>query len=154
MSESVSEVRGVFQRRARAFPADLRRSWRVPLILLLVDSCWGHSATRTQLHVLGSALLRPDVRTALTWLMAGGIPDWAPIRFDPALERAIDLAVGSELLTEQETGRLVLTESGSSIVDQIRSDETVLRSERDAIERLPRRFTHTDAAQLLRSVRT
>lgn len=153
MTEDVGEVRGVFQRRARAFPADLRRSWRIPLVLLVVDSCWGHSATRTQLHVLGSALLRPDVRSSLSRLLNEGVPDWAPIRFDPALDRAIDLAVGSGLLAEQATGRFVLTEPGNSIVEQIRSEENVLRGEREAIEGLPRRFSHTDATRLLRTGR-
>ncbi len=142
-------LRGVFHRRARSYPADLRRYWRVPLILLVVDSCWGRSATRTQLHVLGSALLRSDVRQALPQLLAGGTPDWAPIRYDPALERGIDLAIGSGLLAHEATGRFTLTGSGNSLLEQIRSEESVLRSERDAIDRLPRRFTHTDASRLL-----
>lgn len=153
MSETLSEVRGVFQRRARAFPADLHRSWRVPLVLIVVDSCWGHSATRTQLHVLVSALLRPDVRGSLTELLLERVPDQAPIRFDPALDRAVDLALGFELLAEKETGRIALTDSGTSIVRQIRSEGTVLQGERAAIERLPRPFTHTDATRLLGRVR-
>lgn len=152
MTDSASRpaVRAVFQRRARSLPVDLRRSWRLPLVLLVVDACRGHQATRVQIHILGWALLRTDVRDTIGDLLSTDAPDRSLLRFDPALARAVDLAVGSGFLRESDTGALTPTAEGQAIIEQMGADDGPLEVERQALARLPRRFTQTDAARLLR----
>lgn len=142
-------VRAVFQRRARFLPVDLRRLWRVPLVLLVVNACRGHQATRMQIHVLGWALLRADMRDAIGHIFSTDEPDRSLLRFDPALSRAVDMAVGSGFLRESDTGVLTLTPEGRAIIERIGAEDGPLAVEKQALARLPRRFTQTDAARLL-----
>lgn len=83
-------------------------------------------------------------------LLSTDAPDRSLLRFDPTLERAIDLALGSGFLRQTPTPPLALTPSGRAVVEQIQADDTVLAGEKQALRHLPRRFTQRDAARLLR----
>ncbi|MEX2548442.1 MAG: hypothetical protein WD830_11760 [Chloroflexota bacterium] len=93
------------------------------------------------------------MRDAMGDLLSADAPDRSLLRFDPALARAVDLAVGSGFLRETDTGVLAPTADGKAIIEQIVAEDGPLAAERQALARLPRRFTQTDAARLLHSGR-
>ena len=74
---------------------DMRSSWRVALLLVILHRCYGKSATVEQLHAFGWAILAEPERQTLVAGLAGNVqPDEILIRFDPAWSRVMDLSVG------------------------------------------------------------
>jgi hypothetical protein len=110
-----------FQERPRPVPGHLRSSWRVSLLLLAVDSCWGRQATWHQAQVVGWALRSRQAMSDFVQLREGAAePDDIIVRYDPSLDRAIDLAVGFRLLRWNGM-RLGLTSNGINALDIIRA---------------------------------
>ena len=153
MSETstAQAMQATFSRRARSMPTGLRRTWRIPLILELVDSCRNHEATELQVHLLSRLLHRSATRERLRSIVDNGLSvDNAIVRFDPALQRGLDLLVGSGHLERTSTGRFRTTTAGRSVLAEIRAADA-FAEERAAISTLRRKFTHTDALRILDS---
>src|SRR5687767_8490359 len=104
----------LFRRRPFAIPGDLRPAWRIGLIVLLLKNCCrGGKSSLGRLHVLswGSRTLQSqrDLKAAaeddlpLTSLI---------VRFDPFLDRAVDFAVGENLLFHRNGKAVELTTGG------------------------------------------
>src|SRR5438105_2303354 len=80
-------------------PAEYRPKWRTALVVLLVGACYGRRASWHQLHVLGWACRSRANQEAFERLKAGeGELGDTVVRYDPALDRAIDLALYDGLL--------------------------------------------------------
>ena len=151
MSETTSSqvMQATFAGRARSMPTGLRRAWRLPLILELVDSCRSHEATELQIHLLSRLLLRSATRERLQLVVDNGLSvDNAIVRFEPALQRGLDLLVGSGHLERTSTGRFRTTTAGRKVLAEIR-DTDAFAEERAAISTQNRKFTHTDALRIL-----
>lgn len=81
------ETEFLFRRRPIAVPGDLRPSWRIGLLTLLLKRCCRQGRTSlTRLHVLNWAIRTEGNQQALLGLIAGNLrPDALVVRFDPAL---------------------------------------------------------------------
>lgn len=94
-----------FEEQPDPVPAALRPERRVPLVLLLVAKCHGSGASWKVLQLLGWTTRDPrNMELLLSLQEHSDIPDRAVVRFELALDRALDLAVGLGLL-EQKTSR-------------------------------------------------
>src|SRR5437867_13446212 len=77
-------------------PAEYRPKWRTALLLLLIGSCHGRRARWYQLHVLNWAARHPANQHAFERLQSGEARlEDAIVRYDPSLDRAIDLALAA-----------------------------------------------------------
>lgn len=113
-----------FTERPAAVPGDLRSTWRLALLSLVLDRCHGKAATLEQLHVVGWAVLDEDGRRRLRDAMEGHLPpDVSIVRFDPAWSRVVDLAIGYRLAEWTTTGRVKLTATGESFASEVWSSE-------------------------------
>src|SRR5713226_9500909 len=75
-------------------PAEYRPKWRTALVVLLVGACHGKRASWNQLHMLNWAARSKETRAAFERLRAGEARlEDAIVRYDPSLDRAIDLAL-------------------------------------------------------------
>ncbi len=76
-------------------------------------------------------------------------PEEAIVRFEPALDRAIALARGFQLLAWE--GRYwKLSERGLRTLSQIDADEQTLQAEKSALASLPRQLSQAAVERLLR----
>ena len=90
-----------FTARPTAIPPDLRPVWRMTILVLFLQRCCrqGKSSLK-KLHVLNWAIRHPASRQTLLDVLDGRArPDRAIVRFDPALNRALDLADFLDSLT-------------------------------------------------------
>lgn len=133
-----------FKRRPTSVPPDIRPEWRLPLLLLMVQSCRNQVASREQLHVLNSAVLNAGSRRALLAALGGQLAPRSPaLQLEPAFDRAIDRALGLGLVAANPQGRITLTELGRSIVDAVDSDTELFAAERELLDSLPRSLSQT-----------
>jgi hypothetical protein len=83
-------------------PAEYRTRWRVALLLLLMGACRGHRARWHQLHVLNWASRTTANEHAFERLKNGeSRPEDAVVRYDPSLDRAIDLLFSRDCLKDE-----------------------------------------------------
>ena len=140
----------LFRDRPASTPSDLRPIWRVPLVVLLVSCCRGQQATHEQLHVLNWAVRSADSAQLLGEYLAGEIPpDRAIVRMEPALDRAVALARGFGL-TAWKSRYWTLTDRGRELLDEIRTDESLLGREKELLNALPKPLTQASVAALFR----
>src|SRR5258705_12942506 len=90
------KVEFVFRQRPLAIPGDLRPTWRIALIaLLLKNCCRGGRSSFARLHVLSWGIRTQQSQSDLRAAAAGNVPlSSVIVRFDPFLDRAIDFAIG------------------------------------------------------------
>lgn len=126
------DVPFIFRRRPVALPGDLRPTWRIGLLVLLLSQCCRQQrSSLTRIHVLNWAARSETNHADLTALIAGKLsPDQLIVRFDPACNRAIDFAIGEGLLKRVDGSRIELTESGKALADEISKDSEVYVSEK------------------------
>jgi hypothetical protein len=118
-----------FVARPRPYPADLRADWRISAVVLAVDKSRGKRASVPQLHVLVWAMLDPEHGLHLARALHGESTRLPPIRFDPAVVRAVDLAVGLGVLV-RDGKRLKLAAGGVELLELIASEPEVMSQEK------------------------
>lgn len=129
------EVGYLFGVRPRPYPADLRAAWRISAILLAVDKSRGKRASVPQIHVLVWAMLNPEHGAELARAIRGEPGPVPPIRFDPAVARGVDRAIGFGLL-RRDGKRLRVTESGQSWLDEVRGESELMEQEKSILAAL------------------
>jgi hypothetical protein len=130
-----------FEAREMPLPPDMRTTWRIPVLLMLLGKCHGQAATLTQAHVLNWAVRSEEGRAAFLRAYHGS-PQLGDViqRFDPTLDRTIDYAVGCKLADLTLTGRVRLTERGADLVETIRASGLFER-EAELLDLIPGKFS-------------
>lgn len=140
-----------FGREPEAIPGDLRISWRLSILCLLLARCRGAKTNLQTLHVLWWASRSRATRDLfLRWLDGDSRPDDLVVRFDPSLTVTIDLALGAGLVTWESRDSVVgLSPKGKGLAETAWSDENVLREQKAFLRRLPARITQKSMRELL-----
>jgi hypothetical protein len=129
----------IFTPRPAPVSPRLRPARRVALLLEMVAKCHGTKATLLQLHAIDTALIDPRARR----LLAGDYSREATlsvVRVDPALNRAVDRAIGDGLLTMNKNATVALTPAGRDALKSLRGVE-ILQDERAALGEIPGKIT-------------
>ncbi len=138
-----------FVERPITLAADMRPLWRIGVLILIVDKCWGQTATLEQLHVLNWAIRGKNSRALFLQIMNEGTPpDAAIVRFDPSLPRAIAFAV-AEKLCIRSSDRLSLTEKGMTFLAKLMADNSVLEEEKKYLQGIRGKLSDKRVAGLL-----
>lgn len=134
-------------------PGDLRSEWRVALVLLLLGKCHGGSATLEQLHVVNSsALFEATSETLVNVLATPAVAtgfDRPLVRYEPALSRAVDIAVGVGLVDWTDSQRLSLTLAGREAHGRLTAQPSLLSREKELLARIPGRVSQAAIDRVL-----
>lgn len=138
-----------FNTRPSQIPGDLRLGWRLALLCLVLNRCYGRVASLEQVHLLvwaaksseGSALVE-------RWFNGNRRPDEIVVRFDPTLTRTVTLAIGSQLVERRPQHRFALMDAGVGLVEAIYNDTDLMANEKAFLGRLPRRITQRSIREL------
>ena len=141
---TIPDVAFQFSRLPTPIPASLRPLRRVALLLLLVAKCHGSGASWKALQLLNWVVRDTRHATLLVTLWeTGDIPDRPVVRFDPALERAIDLAIGLNLVEVTSTRAIRLTTDGGAALRGI-ANTPAFENERATLSAIPGKVTRAD----------
>lgn len=141
----------VFRGRPEPLPADLRPLWRIAIVVLLLElASRGNKSSFKRLHVLDWLAQRRDNRATLNALLSSEIkPHEIAIRVDPALNRAVDLALGEGLLDILNGNRVHLTAKGKKMASLILATDDMLELEKERIKAVGKGLTETLVNKLL-----
>jgi len=138
-----------FRRVPAVVSASLRPERRVPLLLLLVNKCHGSGASWQTLQVLSWAVGDQTRMNSLIAARAGRLsPDRPIVRFEPALDRAITLALGLGFLGRTQTDAVKLTVSGQALVQRI-EEEGLFEGERAVLATFAGKATRSEVSRIL-----
>ena len=138
-----------FTERADPISPDFRPERRVAVCMLIVEKSRASKASWKAMHVLSWALQSPRRVEMLTNLKNGNdLLDMPVVRFEPALDRALDLAIGLGILMRDGTGPFELTDAGKSALAEIR-EAGVLEREVAALAAVHGKVSHRDVERLL-----
>jgi hypothetical protein len=119
------------------------------LLILHLSSHGGKSSLR-RLHILNWALRSSKNRAEFEQVREHQQPLFSfQFRFEPALGRAINLAVGEKLIEWVGGDRLQITAKGKRWVTEILKDEDVMQEERDFLERIGKSITEPVATEMI-----
>lgn len=134
--ESVLERPFDFREEPVPTPAEYRPKWRTALVVLLLGACHGRRASWHQLHVLNWGCRSRTNQEAFERLKAGeGRLGDSVVRYDPALDRAIDLALFDGLLERRSSEALGLAPRGLDTLAKLR-ETSVLSDEKEFLKRV------------------
>lgn len=138
-----------FERQPDPVPAALRPERRVPLVLLLVAKSHGAGASWKGLQLLSWVVRDPEHAELLVALREDrDIPDRPVVRFEPALDRALDLATGLGLLEQKASRVFRLTEAGKRVVEELDGSDAFAR-EREVLGMLAGKVTQKEVGRVL-----
>ncbi|WP_338752289.1 hypothetical protein [Janibacter alittae] len=138
-----------FTARADPISPDFRPERRVAVCMLIVDKCRAGKASWKAMHVLSWALQSPKRVDMLTNLKNGAnLLDIPVVRFEPALDRALDLALGVGFLTRDGVGPFELTGAGREALAEMR-EARVLEQEAAALAAVNGKVSNRDVERLL-----
>ena len=141
-----------FQRRPIPVPGDLRISWRVSLILLMLGNSRSNKASLAKLHVLNDAI-RSNQHERLRSAVTGAkltLP-WN-LRVEPAFARAVDFVVGEKLAgwtKASSRSALQLTAAGVSAFNQLLKMDDALVEEKAILAELAKVIPEGAVSHLL-----
>ena len=139
-----------FNDRPAPIPADIRADWRVPLLMLIVSSCRGRRASLQQVQAIAAAAIFEESREVFLRSFAGEAdPAALLIRYDPAVTRAANLAVGLDLLSWQNKSRLGLTTKGEAMLEAILADGGAFVEERSFLSDLGGKIPMSSISRML-----
>lgn len=142
--------------RERPIPVrgDYRPVWRMALVCVLVERCYGSRASLVQLHILNWAVRYPDHwRMFCSAIDGDRSPLLLPVAIEPALSRALRLAEAEGLIDLRNGKRLHLMPKGEEFLERIKQTN-VLQSEKRRLAELGRKFTQADATRFFLSNRS
>ena len=140
-----------FTRRPMAIAAELRPDWKIGVLLLILHlSSRGGKSSLRRLHILNWALRSAKSRTEFEQVRDRQQPLFSfQFRFEPALGRAINLAVGERYVDWVGGDRLQITAKGRRWIEEILKDKTIMQEERDFLARLGKDITETIATEMI-----
>ncbi len=132
----------VFSRRGEAIPGDLRLSWRIPMLCMILQRFRGNKAELEHLHTVWWAIRSKETRKLFTrWFEGVKRPDEVIVRFDPSLSITLDLALGQGFIVAPGSGTIELTSAGDELAKSIWLEEGVFEIEKAFLGVLPRKMT-------------
>ena len=127
----------IFDAKPDAIPYNYRISYKISIICLMIYSCCGRrGCSLIKMHIIGSALSDNRFRKKLMTFLNSHLQYNIIIRFDPALNRALEFAIADEMIVQQGNGTYKLTEKGKKLAKAISDDKTIFRSEKEILSEI------------------
>jgi hypothetical protein len=140
-----------FRRRPMAIAAELRPDWKIAILLLILNiSSHAGKSSLKRLHILNWALRSAKHRAEFEQVREHQHPLFSfQFRFEPALARAINLAVGEGLVEWVGGNRLKITPKGKRWIAEILKDDSIMRDERQFLARIGKTITEPLASEMI-----
>lgn len=122
-----------FNHRGTPLDPELRPLWRISLLILILSKlCSGNKANSKKIQSLYSLISSEKKRNAyLLYLVGECQSESINIRFDPLVDRAIDIGVGYGFFELDSSKRICLTTKGISFEKRIESDPNLFLIEKN-----------------------
>ena len=133
----------IFDAKASAVPYNYRISYKIALICAIIGKCCGKKGcSALKLQMINAATTSKKAKDELFNLIDNPfITETTIIRFDPAISRAINLAMADEVIFRQSNGLYRLKYKGKALLNAIYKNDETLAVEKQLLSELSNRLT-------------
>lgn len=132
--------KAVFRQTGTPVEPELRPVWRISLIALILSLLSsGNKANIKKIQVLCSLISSADKRQQY-FSPTKDLFDNFNLRFDPLVDRAIDLGIGEKIFELDSSKSIKLTKKGQEFAKKIESDREVFINEKGFILKFKKSF--------------
>ncbi len=158
MTRTLDTPQFFFVDRPIPIPGNLRLSWRIPVLMLMLHFSRQQKSSLVKLHVLNDAVQSPKAAQQLRHIITDSLPPlfWQP-RIEPAFARAIDFAIGDKLVEWISTTNgpgLTLSPKGRPVVTEVVGLSDVLVAEKALLADLGNKVSEALVKRLVSSSRS
>lgn len=139
-----------FTYRPDPVPYNYRISYKVAqlcLILHFILKRGGCSFIRLQM--ISVALTSNYDMVQLKDYLNGNLPDYSIIKFDPAVNIALQYAMAENLINMQKDGKYKLSVNGKKFSEMIVKDNSIMKNEKELLSFLSGRISEEDVSKLI-----
>ncbi len=159
-TDPILDAEFILRSKAVPLPCAHRPLWRMSVVLLLIEQCYGERATVEQLHVLNWAIRSDQTRQQfLDFIRGRRVPSQVNARRDPSLNRALEFAYAENLIAVETSGahgdratvghvRVRLDSKGHTLIDFIKQNDDCFVVQKRFLQDIGRKVTQSDVAQL------
>ena len=133
----------IFDAKDSAVPYNYRISYKMALICAIIGKCCGKKGcSAIKLQMISAATTNSKAKDDLLGLLDNPFTSKITVvRFDPAISRAINLAMADGMIFRQSNGLYRLKDKGKSLLNAIYKDEGTLVVEKQLLAELSNRLT-------------
>ncbi|MFT8247242.1 hypothetical protein [Roseomonas sp. BN140053] len=111
---------------------DLRMSWGIALVILILGRSRGKRASLQKLHFMAHSARTKETREEVRRVFAGTYSSAdLVVRVEPWLNRAIAFATAASLVTLEHGRAVKLTDGGVKTLERLSSAESVMTEEKE-----------------------
>ena len=106
-------------------PYNYRIVYKISKIILIIgETCKRGGCSTIKLHIVSNAISSNKALKELEKFLEDNTNIVSIVRFDPALTRAVNYALGEQIIDIQANGKLKLNEKGKKLYEEIMNDNT------------------------------
>ena len=142
-----------FAKQPIPLPPDLRPMWKISQILLVLKMCSrSEKASLLKLQLFNWALASSDSMEQLISYIRENEEGRKPntIRLVPSLNRAVEFAVGEDLIDIDRSGKFTLTHTGDTLAKRIINDDELFAAEKRSLRFLGLSVSEVKVKNLLK----
>ena len=125
----------VFDAKPDAIPFNYRISYKITLLCMIIKLCCGRrGCSLIKLHIIATAISDLEYKKKLEKYFETHIQNEFVVRFEPALNRALEFALADGFIVQQANGTYKLTNKGREFATKIISDNTIFLYEKSVLE--------------------
>ena len=104
-------------------PYNYRIVYKISKIILIIgETCKRGGCSTIKLHIVSNAISSNKALKELEKFLEDNTNIVSIVRFDPALTRAVNYALGEQIIDIQANGKLKLNEKGKKLYEEIMND--------------------------------
>lgn len=127
-----------------------RVQWRLASVVLVLNRCRGKQTSVAVLHVLVWSLSSARTRANfLAWWSGRRTVQTSTFRFDPIVDRTVDIAIGAGLVTVKTSGKIQLTDEGQQLASAILESGELMTVEKEFLTNLPTSISESEVERRL-----
>ncbi len=125
----------VFDAKPDAIPFNYRISYKISLLCMIIKVCCGRrGCSLIKMHILATAISDLEYKCKLEKYLNTHIASEFVVRFEPAVNRALEYALVDGFIVQQANGTYKLTDKGKELTRKILDDETIFIHEKSVLE--------------------
>ena len=127
----------VFDAKPDAIPFNYRISYKISLLCMIIKVCCGRrGCSLIKMHIIATAVSDLEYKRKLENYLKTNIDNNFVVRFEPAVNRALEYALADGLMAQQANGAYKLTDKGKELACKILEDKTIFLHEKSVLEEI------------------
>lgn len=140
----------VFDVKPIAVPYNYRVSYKIAQLLLILSLCCSRGGcSLIKLHMISMALNSDASMDQMEQFANGLLAEIPLVRFDPAVNRALMIAINEGLITQQQNGKVKLSLSGRQYVSKIMDEDDLMFREKKHLNAISSKITEKRISELM-----